>query len=127
MSVARIGAFAVALCLAGSTPQLHAADDGYGVLQKNCFTCHGAAKTSGLDLRTQESALAGGMHGSVLTPSDPEQSRLYKLVTHVAEPSMPPGKKLTDDEIEAIRIWIEAGAMYPKIDSKQAAATDAAM
>ena len=126
MSVARIGAFAVALCLAGSTLQLRAADDGYVVLQKNCFTCHGAAKTSGLDLRTQESALAGGMHGSVLVPSDPEQSRLYKLVTHIAEPAMPPGKKLTDDEIETLRIWIEAGAVYPKIDATKADAAEKA-
>ena len=120
MSLARAGGFAVVLCLAATTLQLRAADDGYSVLQKNCFTCHGAAKTSGLDLRTQESALSGGMHGSVLVPSDPEQSRLYKLVTHLAEPAMPPGKKLTDDEIETLRIWIEAGAMYPKIDARQA-------
>ena len=48
--------------------------------------------------------------------ADPDQSRLYKLITHVAEPAMPPGKKLSDDDIETLRIWIEAGAPYPKID-----------
>jgi mono/diheme cytochrome c family protein len=110
---------------------LRAADDAasaYQILQKNCFICHGAAKTSGLDLRTSETALAGGSHGAVIVASDPGQSRLYKVVTHEAEPAMPPGKKLTDDEIETLRIWIEAGAIYPKIDEKESdAAAKAAM
>ena len=108
-------------------PSLHAAD-AYTILQKNCFACHGAAKTSGLDLRTSESMLSGGAHGAVIVPSDPEQSRLYKQITHVAEPAMPPGKKLSDDDIDTLRIWIEGGAAYPKIDVKEAdAAAKAAM
>src|SRR5262249_22188233 len=37
-----------------------------------------------------------------------------------------PGKKLSDEEIETLRIWIEAGAMYPKIDAKQADAAEKA-
>src|ERR1700676_15979 len=123
MSVARLAVFWIAISLA------LAADDNssaYSFLQKNCFACNGAAKTSGLDLRTQETALAGGIHGAVIVASDPDQSRLYKLVTHVAEPAMPPGKKLSDDEIETLRIWIEAGAPYPKIDTKQADAAEKA-
>ncbi len=111
----------VLLCL----PSLRAAD-AYSILQKNCIPCHGAAKTSGLDLRTSETALAGGMHGAVIVASDPEQSRLYKLITHVAEPAMPPGKKLSDDDIETLRIWIEAGAPYPKVDAKEAGAAEKA-
>ncbi len=106
-------------------PGLFAAD-AYSVLQKNCVPCHGAAKTSGLDLRTSESALAGGSHGAVIVAGDPDQSRLYKLITHVAEPAMPPGKKLADDDIETLRIWIEAGAPYPKIDVKEADAAEKA-
>ena len=94
----RVAAYCAAGALAcGSLGGLRAADESngaYGVLQKNCFQCHGAAKTSGLDLRTQESALAGGMHGPVIVPADPEESRLYKLVTHVAEPAMPPRNTL---------------------------------
>jgi hypothetical protein len=106
-------------------PALQAAD-AYTILQKNCFTCHGAAKTSGLDLRTSESMLAGGSHGAVIVPTDPDQSKLYKQITHVAEPVMPPGKKLSDDDIETLRIWIEAGAVYPKIDAKEADAAEKA-
>jgi cytochrome c553 len=113
-------------CLAVPASLLCAADDSssaYSVLQKNCFPCHGAARTSGLDLRTSESALAGGAHGAVIVPSDPTQSKLYKALTHEAEPAMPPGKKLSDDDIETVRIWIEAGAPYPKLDAKEADAT----
>jgi len=125
LSVRRAAAYVwscgVLLCL----PSLYAAD-AYSVLQKNCFPCHGSAKTSGLDLRTAETALAGGLHGAVIVANDPEQSRLYKLITHVAEPAMPPGKKLSDDDIETLRIWIEAGSPYPKIDSKQADAAEKA-
>jgi hypothetical protein len=39
---------------------------------------------------------------------------------------MPPGKKLSDDDIETLRIWIEAGSPYPKVDAKQASAAEKA-
>ena len=90
------------------------------------FACHGAAKTSGLDLRTSETALAGGTHGAALVAGDPDQSRLFKLITHLGEPAMPPGKKLADDDIETLRVWLEAGAPYPRIDTKQADAAEKA-
>ena len=118
-----VSVFAYSLVL--QLPRADAADP-YSILQKNCFGCHGAAKTSGLDLRTPETALAGGAHGAVIVASDPEQSKLYKVITHIAEPAMPPGKKLSDDEIETLRIWIEAGAPYPKIDAKEANAAEKA-
>jgi mono/diheme cytochrome c family protein len=112
----------VVLCALASISGLPAADPpgAYQILQKNCFACHGAAKTSGLDLRTAESALAGGAHGDVIVPADPGQSRLYKVLTHEAEPAMPPNAKLPDEDIETIRIWIESGAAYPKLDEKEA-------
>src|SRR2546427_322361 len=63
----RLGAVYAAAVLAVFAPALRSADDvstsAYSVLLKNCFMCHGAAKTSGLDLRTAEPALAGGDHG----------------------------------------------------------------
>src|ERR1041385_1640624 len=108
------------LCVLASFHSLPAADGAYQILQKNCFACHGAAKTSGLDLRTAESALMGGAHGAVIVPSDPSQSRLYKVLTHEAEPAMPPNGKLSDEDVETIRIWIESGAAYPKLDEKEA-------
>ena len=84
----------------------------YAVLKNNCLACHGAAKMSGLDLRTSATARAGGEHGPAIVPFEAEESRLYKAITHQEKPTMPPGKKITDAEIEILRRWIEAGAPF---------------
>ncbi|MEK7833588.1 MAG: c-type cytochrome domain-containing protein, partial [Acidobacteriota bacterium] len=67
----------------------------YVVLRQNCFGCHGAARTSELDLRTADGVLAGGENGKVIVPGDPQASRLFQFVTHQEKPTMPPGKKLS--------------------------------
>src|SRR5262249_31587168 len=125
LSFRSVAAKVVACCLLLSRSGLYAAD-AYAVIQKNCFPCHGAAKTSGLDLRTSETALAGGAHGTVIVAGDPDQSRLYKLIMHEAEPAMPPGGRLSDDDIETLRNWIEAGAPYPKANVGEAGVAEKA-
>ncbi|MBI1896918.1 MAG: PSD1 domain-containing protein [Acidobacteria bacterium] len=81
------------------------------ILEKNCLVCHGQAlKSSGLDLRTRESILKGGDGGEAVVPGKPEQSRLYRFVAGLAQPSMPPGKPLPSGQVEVLRRWIEAGA-----------------
>jgi hypothetical protein len=96
----------------------------YAVLRQNCFGCHGAAKTSGLDLRTPETALAGGDNGKVIEPSDASASRLYQFIAHQAKPAMPPGKKLPDAAVETLRRWIEAGASFDGFEKEAAARKD---
>ncbi len=98
----------------------------YAVLKKNCMGCHGAAKTSGLDLRSAETVLAGGENGPVLVPGDDEASKLIKLVTHELKPEMPPSKKLADADIEILRRWIEAGASFDGFEKTAAAGPDKA-
>ena len=86
----------------------------FAVLERNCLGCHGAAlKSSNLDLRTREAAIAGGERGEAIVPNYPERSRLYTLVTHQLSPAMPPGKKLAEKDLETLRLWIRAGASYP--------------
>src|SRR5262247_4894182 len=66
-------------------PQESAQDisrQAYAILRQNCFGCHGAAKMSGLDLRTAESVLAGGDNGKVIEPFDAGASRLYQFIAH---------------------------------------------
>src|SRR6266516_921129 len=82
----------------------------YDILKNNCFACHGAAKTSGLDLRSRETMLAGGQRGPAVTPSNLRRSLLFSFVSHEAEPNMPPGKKLPDADIATLREWILNGA-----------------
>src|SRR5262245_66562883 len=80
-------------------PQESAQDlsrQAYAILRQNCFGCHGAAKMSGLDLRTAESALAGGDNGKVIEPFDAGASRLYQFSTPKAKPTMQSGQEIAD-------------------------------
>ena len=89
-------------------------DQAYGILQKNCLGCHGAGlKTSNLDLRTRESAIAGGERGEAIVPNYPERSRVYQFASHAQKPAMPPGKQLAEAELDILERWIRAGAVYP--------------
>ncbi|HUQ90522.1 MAG TPA: DUF1553 domain-containing protein [Bryobacteraceae bacterium] len=84
------------------------------LLNANCLGCHNAkVKQGGLDLSTREALMRGSEHGPIVTPGDPSNSQLYKLVAHVAEPSMPfKGKKLPDDAIALFSEWIKLGLPY---------------
>ena len=77
--------------------------------QARCLRCHGADEPkAGLDLRTRDSALAGGELGPVIEPGSIEGSLLWDMV---AQGDMPPvGPPLTDEQKGAIRDWIAAGA-----------------
>ncbi|MDX2042735.1 MAG: DUF1549 domain-containing protein [Acidobacteriota bacterium] len=91
------------------------------IFEQNCVGCHGAKiQRSGLDLRAEESTLKGGTRGVSVVPGKPEQSLLYKLVTHKEEPAMPLGGKLSDAEIAVIAEWIKG--LQPKAPSTMAAA-----
>src|ERR1051326_7565250 len=87
------------------------ASQAYGVLQKNCFACHGAAKASGLDLRSRDTALAGGTRGPAVRPFNSDRSLAIQLVTRQQTPSMPPGQTLAAGDVEILRRWIDAGAL----------------
>lgn len=92
------------------------------VLKSNCQTCHGAAlQMSKLDLRTQEAMLKGGDRGPAITPGNAETSRLYRVVSGSEQPTMPPGKKLADGDLEILKQWINAGA---KIEGGASGAID---
>ncbi|MFN0172271.1 MAG: PSD1 and planctomycete cytochrome C domain-containing protein [Bryobacteraceae bacterium] len=86
----------------------------WGILEKQCLPCHGAAAMSNLDLRTRESALKGGKRGAALMPGQSAQSLLLKAVARQGELSMPPGNKALDAaQVEALRAWIDRGAAWP--------------
>jgi cytochrome c553 len=78
------------------------------IFQANCIFCHGGKiQRSGLDLRSLESTLKGGAHGKAVVAGKPEESLLYKLITHAQEPKMPQGMdKLSDADIAVIADWI---------------------
>ena len=51
------------------------------IFQMRCVVCHGKRKQEGgLDLRTQQSRMAGGLSGPVIVAGDPDASLLLKRI-----------------------------------------------
>ena len=85
------------------------------LLRANCTSCHGASvQMSNLRLDTRDGLIKGGAKGPVIVSGNSGSSRLIQFVTHVAQPTMPPGKKLSDSEIATLRSWVDSGAPWPK-------------
>jgi hypothetical protein len=86
------------------------------VLSKNCFVCHGPKvkpPMSGLTMANSETLQAGGKRGPAIIPHKAEESLLYRAVRRTGELKMPPSGPLQEKEIEVIRQWIDAGAVWP--------------
>ncbi|MBM3740901.1 MAG: DUF1549 domain-containing protein, partial [Acidobacteria bacterium] len=116
------------VCASVATAQ-DLATEAVAILKKNCFSCHGAAmQMSKLDLRTLESAKRGGERGPAIRSTNPKRSLLYLLASHQQNPSMPPGQKLADADIDLLGRWITAGAPYPAVElTKEEAEAKAAL
>ncbi len=83
------------------------------LLEKRCLGCHGVgAHLSGLDLRSRESALQGGTRGPAIVPGSAERSLLYKLVSGVRPPSMPPTGRLPTADVQTLKRWLDGGALW---------------
>jgi len=91
------------------------------VFVEHCYKCHSGRIKSpkgGLRLDSREALLRGGGNGPAVVPGKPEDSLLFKALTHegdVAE--MPPDKKLPDRVLADIRRWIASGAPDPRRES----------
>ncbi|MCS7026386.1 MAG: PSD1 and planctomycete cytochrome C domain-containing protein [Bryobacteraceae bacterium] len=85
------------------------------VLEENCASCHGASAVSGLRVTSRDALLKGGTQGPALVPGKPEQSLLLAVIEHRhPKLKMPPGRKLSEPQIAALRKWIELGAEWPE-------------
>jgi hypothetical protein len=89
------------------------------ILSENCFTCHGPdAKARKADLRLDLKETALRKTEPVIVPG---QSALSVLIDRVTskdiDEKMPPngsGKKLTVDQVELLKKWIDQGATWSK-------------
>ncbi len=91
--------------------------DVWPIFATRCTACHGADKPkAGLDLRTLSSIVRGGESGPAIDRSDPSASILLQRIT---EGEMPPKgeRKLSADEIAAVRAWIRDGAIAEHPDA----------
>src|SRR5260370_42023112 len=65
--------------------------------------------------------MAGGHSGKVLVPGHARDSILYQRVAGLSDQArMPMGGKLSADQIEKIRTWIDQGAEWPAIPTSTA-------
>ena len=99
--------WAVVAPLSAATPTFDS--DIQPLVEAKCVVCHGqGSPQAGLDLRTKASILRGGKSGPALVVGASARSL---LLDKVVSKTMPPGDgKLSGDEIDALRLWIDKGA-----------------
>ena len=109
------------VCLAADLAAAAGVDfskDVFPVLQRACFECHGPEKQKGdLRLDSREAALKGGTDGAVIVAGKPQESDLVRRISlpRGHKDAMPKrGELLKPAEIENIRSWIAAGAVWPE-------------
>ena len=86
------------------------------ILAKRCYACHGPDEAeSGLNFSTKETAFAKADSGaSAIIPHQSDMSEIIKRVVSSDEfDRMPPeGDRLTDEQVSALKRWIDQGAEW---------------
>src|SRR5215210_876076 len=83
------------------------------LLAAKCYACHTQTAMGGLRLDSREAFLKGGNSGPLTSPGPPSKSLLMQVVTHThAKIKMPPTGRLSDAEINNLRLWLESGAHF---------------
>ncbi len=92
------------------------------VLTKYCAGCHNADEANGeFSVHTFAGLIKGGEHGNAITPGSSNSSKMIQLMKGRLEPKMPPDDEPapSDDDIQLIADWIDAGAKGPTGKSSQ--------
>jgi hypothetical protein len=91
------------------------------ILANNCLLCHGpdaSARKADLRLDVREGAVLVREGKAAIVPGKPDKSELFlRITTTDKDDLMPPaktGKKLTKQQIDLVKRWIEEGAPYVK-------------
>ncbi len=129
----RVGVAAACLCLAlvgagrvragaqqpaaaPAQPPIRFDRDIRPILSNNCFQCHGPdeqARETTFHFDTEEGAF---LEGGIIVPGSAETSQMYRRITTTdLRDRMPPadsGYKLTDQQIQLLRRWIDEGAKW---------------
>lgn len=113
----------VVACLVFGIGELAAADIDFSkdikpLFDKHCVNCHGAQKQEGgLRLDVRKLGLKGGdNYAPAIKPGSSKDSPLWQFVADdKADLRMPPkGPKLSAEEIDLLRRWIDSGARWPE-------------
>ncbi|QDV04805.1 Planctomycete cytochrome C [Planctomycetes bacterium Poly30] len=90
-------------------------DRVHPILAARCFECHaGEQRKGGFSLGTRDGLMRGGASGAAVVEGDAATSHLIELVTSddPFEQMPPEGPRLTEDEVDSLRRWIDAGAPW---------------
>lgn len=119
-SLYRLGLSGILLLLGSTASVAHAEeqDNPFAhqirpLLVKYCVGCHNAIEAeSNLRLDSLQRILHGGDAGSALVPGNLDASLIWRRVSGLDEPKMPPedSAQPTAEEREILRRWIEQGA-----------------
>lgn len=79
------------------------------LFEETCAECHGSEEPElGLDMTSYEAMMAGSDYGSVIEPGDADGSLLLEMI--VAGEMPQDADPLSEEQVELIRSWIDAGA-----------------
>lgn len=94
-------------------PAVNFTDHVLPIFRQHCLKCHNANDAeAGLAIDTYAGLMEGGGSGDAVTDGDSSGSRLYLVMTHEEEPTMPPNQDpLPADQLEIIRQWIDGGLL----------------
>lgn len=90
------------------------------LLLKHCVECHGAKKQES-GLRFDNGAFIKNQDDidDVVVPGKADASRLYQVLLYSEDDiQMPPEEKMSDQEINVIKHWLESGAYWPEQEMK---------
>ncbi len=113
-----VGAFfALILCanLVAIGKEIDFVHDIAPILREHCGKCHiGTNKKGGLSFNSRATLIAGGDDGKVIEPGRSGESRLIAAVlSRDPDLQMPPqGTRLTEDQVERLKAWIDGGAAW---------------
>jgi mono/diheme cytochrome c family protein len=107
--------FAISVRLPGQSPPIATATPDFvkdiqPIFVQSCYGCHGAkTQMAGMRLDSREIVV-----GKEIKPGDAAASELYQRVAGLGEHArMPLGGKLEPAQIDLIKRWIDAGAVWP--------------
>jgi hypothetical protein len=84
-------------------------------LLAKCAQCHSGSTADGdLDLTSHKGIMVGGTGGKIIKGKNPDASALFsRLVAQDEDLRMPPDEPLSNEEVQAVRKWIELGLPWP--------------
>ncbi len=100
-----------------SSPKVDYVRDIQPILEKNCYSCHGAAaQMSALRLDNRAAILAGGTNGKIFVTGKSADSTLWQRVAGIGDLTRMPfgGQPLPPAQIALIKNWIDQGAEIPE-------------